>query len=74
MNKVVREHYPAERLPEDLRRGIDPSAKVTITVELEEPAQPVMSLEEMLALRRDVYSSQQEIDTHVRSLRDEWDH
>ena len=36
MNKVVREHYPAAKLPEELREGIDPKANVTITVEIEE--------------------------------------
>lgn len=73
MNKVVREHYPAARLPEELRAGIDPNASVTITVEIEERPGKVMSLEEMFALRHDVYASQQEVDDHVRALRGEWD-
>lgn len=32
MNKIVREHYPASKLPEDLRAGIDPDGRVTVTV------------------------------------------
>jgi hypothetical protein len=73
MNKVIREHYPAAKLPEELRAGIDPNASVKITVEIEEPPQRVMSLEEMFELRRDVFPSQRDIDDHVKTLRDEWD-
>ena len=36
MNKIIREHYPAANLPEDLRVGVDPSARVTVTIMLEE--------------------------------------
>jgi hypothetical protein len=72
MDKIVREHYPAAKLPEELRAGIDPNARVTITVELEETPGAVMPLEEMFALRRDVFLSQSEVDAYVKSLRDEW--
>ena len=27
MNRIVREHYPAAKLPDDLREGIDPKAR-----------------------------------------------
>jgi hypothetical protein len=47
MNKIVKEHYPASKLPEDLRAGVDPAATVTVTiVEEEAPAKP-MSLDEI---------------------------
>ena len=32
MNKIVREHYPAAKLPEDLRVGLDLDAAVTVTI------------------------------------------
>ncbi len=32
MNKIIRENYPASKLPEDLREGLDPSTTVTVTV------------------------------------------
>jgi hypothetical protein len=35
MNKIVREHYPAAKLPEDLREGLDADAKVRVVVEVE---------------------------------------
>lgn len=32
MNRIVRENYPASRLPADLRGDIEPGASVTVTV------------------------------------------
>ena len=73
MNKIVREHYPAERLPEELREGLAPDARVTVTIETEVPPEKVLTLEEMFALRREVFSSPEEAVRHVRALRDERD-
>ena len=75
MNKIVREHYPASKLPDDLREGIDLKRSVTVTIEEEAEGQPeqIMSLEEIFAARRPPYRSADEIDADLRSLRDEWD-
>jgi len=73
MNKIVREHYPAERLPEELQEGLAPDARVTVTIETEVPPEKVLTLEEMFALRREVFSSPEEVVRHVRALRDERD-
>ena len=32
MNKIVREHYPVAKLPEDLREGLDPDGTAVVTV------------------------------------------
>ena len=72
MNKIVKEHYPISKLPEDLRAGLDPDAEVTVTVEQAEKPERVMSLEEIFAARRTVFNSPEEVVEHVRSLRDEW--
>jgi hypothetical protein len=75
MNRIVRENYPASKLPEDLRVGVDPAATVTVTV-VEEDAKPsgkVMSLEEIWALRAPPFRTAQEIDDDLRRDRDEWD-
>jgi hypothetical protein len=74
MNKIVREHYPASKLPDDLRAGIDPQRHVTVTVE-EEWARPdeVMTLEEIFAMRKPPFRSVDEIDAEIRRSRDEWD-
>jgi hypothetical protein len=74
MNKIVREHYPAAQLPEDLRPSDDPNAQVTVIIE-EEERQPkhVLSLDDIWALRRPPYRSKEEIDSEIRRQRDEWD-
>jgi hypothetical protein len=75
MNKYTREHYPASKLPEDLRGAIDPARRVTVTV-VEESTPParVMTLEEIFAAvapyRR---LSAAEIDARIRAERDAWD-
>ncbi len=74
MNKIIREHYPAAQLPEDLRPNGDPDARVTITIEAEE-RQPdhVLSLEEIWAMREPPFRTKEEIDAEIRRQRDEWD-
>jgi hypothetical protein len=74
MNRITREHYPASKLPEDLRAGVDPSATVTVTiVEEEKRPEKVMSLEEIWALRTPPFRTAKEIDDDLRRQRDEWD-
>jgi len=75
MNKIIREHYPASKLPEDLREGVDPESTVTVTVTVEGLKRPehVMTLEEIFAARRPPYRSAEEIVGSIRQLRDEWD-
>ncbi len=74
MNKIVREHYPASQLPEDLRPSNDPDAKVTVTIE-EEMKRPerVMTIEEIFSQRGFRRRTKEEIDADIRRLRDEWD-
>ncbi len=36
MNRIVKEHYPVEKLPEDLRAGLGAATHVRITVVLED--------------------------------------
>lgn len=74
MNRIIREHYPASKLPEDLREGMDPQSTVTVTVTTEEPKPPesVMTLEEIFAVRRPPFRSAEEIDAEIRRQRDEW--
>jgi hypothetical protein len=74
MNSIVKSNYPAAKLPEDLRDGVDPASRVTVTVTVEEqrPAH-VRSLEEIFASRRPPFRSAEEIDAEIRRERDEWD-
>ena len=62
MNSIVRSNYPASKLPEDLRDGVDPAATVTITVTVEEKPEKVMSLEEIWALREPPYRSKEDVE------------
>jgi hypothetical protein len=74
MNKIVKEHYPAAKLPVDLREGIDPTGHVTVTVvEEEKPPERVMTLEEIIAARRPPYLSAKEIDEMIDELRGDRD-
>ena len=72
MNKIVRAHYPAAKLPSDLREGLDPASMVRVIIETEEISQhPVMSLEEILAARRPPFRTAEEIDVEVREGRED---
>lgn len=78
MNKIVRENYPAAKLPADLRPTDDPSARVRVTIEeetAEELQRPehVMTLEEIFALRGFRRRTKEEIDEDIRRDRDAWD-
>jgi len=72
MNKIVRAHYPAEKLPRELREGLAPDARVTVTIEPETTPVDKMSLEELFALRRDVFASAEDAAQYIRAMRDEW--
>jgi hypothetical protein len=74
MNSIVKSNYPAAKLPEDLRNGMDPASTVTVMITVEEPRpERVLSLEEIFALRRPPFRSKADIDAGVRRQRDEWD-
>lgn len=77
MNRIVREHYPASKLPPDLRQGLAADASVTVTIQEETP--PQLSAEELRqqlrAYRKGLsrHSTLDEAVARVRELRDEWD-
>jgi hypothetical protein len=74
MNRIVLEHYPASKLPDDLRAGVDPSSTVTVTIVEEEKApEKVMTLEEIWASRAPPFRTAKEIDEDLRRDRDQWD-
>ena len=75
MNKVVLEHYPASRLPKDLRGSIATNASVRVTVE-EEPVS--LDRGELLKLLDDARRGAKGVSTddavrRIRELRDEWE-
>lgn len=74
MNKIVLEHYPASRLPDDVRGEIDLEATVTLTIVEEVADRPRQSLTEIInEYRRDhkpTFQSSDDIVAYVRALRD----
>ncbi|MGD9868143.1 MAG: hypothetical protein AB7U38_09130 [Hyphomicrobiales bacterium] len=77
MNKIVKEHYPASKLPVELREGIDPQRHVTVTV-VEEENRRTPTRERLKQLLNDARSNAEGIRTEdavarIRELRDEWD-
>ena len=87
MNKIVREHYPVERLPEDLRALVPGAVHVTVEVTLEsaspaEDTQAPLSRDDAVALMREMQRENvargrsvttEEAVQRIRQLRDEWD-
>lgn len=76
MNKITREHYPASKLPEDLREGVDPFSSVTVTITVETdalPKPPRLSLAELLDLARRSPPTADDPVARIRELRDEWE-
>ncbi|AMJ63279.1 hypothetical protein [Bosea sp. PAMC 26642] len=77
MNKIVREHYPVERLPEDLRAELGLVQTVTLVIETDgEKSRSVdraAAIAELLEHRRTLRPSADDSVERVRKLRDEWD-
>lgn len=75
MNRIVKEHFPASKLPVELREGIDPSGHVTVTVTEEDEKKPdhIMTLDEIIAARRPPYLTAQEVDEAIEDLRGDRD-
>lgn len=74
VNKIVRKHFPAEKLPPELREGMADGATVEIVVT--EEARPKYSVDELLRMAA-AYpkdrSDPHEAARRIRELRDEWD-
>ncbi len=79
MNRIVREHYPVDQLPEDLREGLRSGETVRVVLEAEEVARQPLSFEQSMQLLQDYrrnnpdrVSAEQAV-AEIRALRDEWD-
>jgi hypothetical protein len=76
MKTIVIEGYPVEKLPEDVRRQLDASLPVKLTVEQAAVSATTrqLSLTDLYGAHKGLYASQglDPVD-FVRSLRDEWE-
>jgi hypothetical protein len=79
MNKIVLEHYPVERLPEDIRKAVGLSGSVTLTIEKEGPTpidRDALVAElraQKLTMKPGEGTTLEEATTQIRELRDEWE-
>ncbi len=87
MNKIVRDHYPVEKLPPDLRQGLADRSTVRVVIEVESGFEAAdtatspqnLTIEDTLALVR-AYRTEDRPSVssaasvaRIRALRDEWD-
>ena len=68
--RIVVEHYPAEKLPGNLRGPFPPDSKVTITVVQELPASPRRKLTDLIGAGSGLYSSPEDVLEYLRAERD----
>ena len=78
MGRIVRDHYPVNRLPEDLRHGLASDSEVRITIEPAKVTKDIAStpsghFTRFRHLTRENLASADEVDLHVAALRAEWD-
>lgn len=74
MNKVVRKHYPASKLPAELREGIPDNVLVEISVVAEK--RPVATIEELIDQTRKKGGSETSVEDgakRIKALREEWE-
>ena len=72
--RIVLEDYPAERLPEELRRGITPGHRVRVTIEDEREASTTEPrFRRFRGIAAEKNTSIEEAVARIRTLRDEWD-
>ncbi len=72
--RIVIEHYPVEKLPEELRAGLSGAQTVRVTVEPEierEVAPP--RLTRFFGAGRGAYPAASDVVSEIRKLRDEWE-
>lgn len=76
MGKIVLDHYPASKLPEELRGNLASNSVVRITIE-EERRQPLSASELVKELKERKKNrpsvSIEDAVARIRALRDEWD-
>jgi hypothetical protein len=71
--KVETEHYSAEKLPEELRAGLELGQLVRVTVEPESSPAARRPLTSYYGAAEGLYSSPEDVIESIRKLRDEWE-
>jgi hypothetical protein len=75
MNKIVREHYPVEQLPDDLRQSLPEGITVRLTLEADDIPRSAGRawIEDIMRRKADVPVATDDPVQRIRQLRDEWD-
>jgi len=71
MNKVVKKHYPIERLPADLRSGLQEHGWVHIEIEPEREAILGKKLSPLVASGKNVHGDVQAVLSGICALRED---
>jgi hypothetical protein len=72
MNKVVKEHYPIERLPADLRAGLGEHGWVRIEIEPDREGPPQKKLSPLLVgSGQNVHGDVAAVVSNIRALRED---
>ena len=71
MNKVVKKHYPIERLPADLRTGLQEHGWVHIEIEPESAPIFPKKLSPLVASGRNVHGDANAVLSNIRALRED---
>jgi hypothetical protein len=69
-NHIVMKGYPVEKLPEELRRGLENVLTVTVTIVPELPSEERRPLRSFLGAGKGVYTEEEAVG-FIRKLRDE---
>ncbi len=71
--KIITEHFPVDRLPEELRRGIESGKMVRVVVEAEVEGAKPPPLREFWGVGKGAYPTPADAVAEIRKLRDESD-
>jgi hypothetical protein len=73
MKKIVVEQFPVDRLPAELREGLEAGRTVKITVEGDAAAESLPPLASYIGAAQGVYSDPGDAAARIGALRDEWE-
>jgi hypothetical protein len=71
MNEIVRKHYPASRLPADLRKDIPEGAEVDLTITVHDGSKKKIDISKLVGTGRNVHGTPDEVIAHIRELRED---
>jgi hypothetical protein len=71
MNKIVKKHYPIERLPDDLRSGLRQPGWVHVEIELETGTTSQKKIAPLVASGEKVHGDPDTVLFDIRALRED---